>query len=88
MGGCMNQGTANLICNQIEMGSIPMTSTNNIKMSRTIRKEYTGSKRVSKSCRCNGGCSYCRSNRMYSTNKRKQRVKEEMKSLSKKYKKN
>ena len=26
--GCMNQGKANLVCNQIEMGSIPMTSTN------------------------------------------------------------
>lgn len=36
-------------------------------MSRTYKKEYTKSKRFTKSCRCNGGCPYCLDNRMKST---------------------
>lgn len=38
-------------------------------MSRTYKKSYTKSKRFDKTCRCNGGCSYCRDNRLYQTNK-------------------
>lgn len=34
-------------------------------MSRTFRREYTGSKRFDKSCRNNGACLYCRNNRLY-----------------------
>lgn len=34
-------------------------------MSRTIKKPYTKAKRVSKQCRNNGNCDYCRGNRTY-----------------------
>ena len=34
-------------------------------MSRTIKKALTKAKSVSKQCRNNGNCSYCRGNRTY-----------------------
>lgn len=34
------------------------------------RKPYTGAKAVDCTCRNNGSCDYCKSNRLYSTNKR------------------
>ena len=36
------------------------------------RKWYRGSKRFDCSCRNNGSCGYCRDNRKYGTNKRKE----------------
>lgn len=33
-------------------------------MSRTNKRDYTGSKRFDRSCRNHGGCDYCASNRM------------------------
>lgn len=39
-------------------------------MSRSNKKPYTKSKAFDKTCRCNGGCSYCLGNRMHSQNKR------------------
>jgi len=46
-------------------------------MSRTVKKSYTGAKRVSKQCRNNGTCSYCKGNRTYK-NKKKEYIIEEM----------
>ena len=34
-------------------------------MSRTRKHAYTGSKRFDASCRCHGGCDYCRNNRLH-----------------------
>ena len=42
-----------------------------IKHKKEKRKSYRGSKRCDKSCRNNGSCSYCRSNRTHKNNKRK-----------------
>lgn len=42
------------------------------------RNKYTGGKSVSSSCRNNGSCEYCRSNRMISTLKNKQKIKDSM----------
>ena len=39
-------------------------------MSRTIKKKLTGAKAVSHSCRNNGPCGWCLSNRMYKNLKR------------------
>jgi hypothetical protein len=36
-----------------------------IKSGKEHRKPYRGSERFDKSCRCNGGCPYCRSNRLH-----------------------
>jgi len=47
-------------------------------MSRTYKKPYTKSKAFDKTCRCNGGCPYCRDNRKYSTNKRKEKTNDEL----------
>lgn len=47
-------------------------------MSRTYKKPYTKSKAISRSCRCHGSCAYCRGNRKYSTNKRKEKSKDEL----------
>lgn len=33
-------------------------------MSRTNKRAYTGAKRFDTSCRCHGGCSWCRENRL------------------------
>lgn len=38
-------------------------------MSKTIKKSYTKSKRFDKSCRNHGKCDYCKSNRLYQSNK-------------------
>jgi hypothetical protein len=40
-------------------------SQKDCKMSRTVKKAYRKSKRFDKSCRSNGGCSYCEGNRLY-----------------------
>jgi hypothetical protein len=42
------------------------------------RNKLTGGKSVSSHCRNNGSCEYCRSNRMISTLKNKQKIKEEL----------
>ena len=42
------------------------------------RSKYTGGKSVSSSCRNNRSCEYCRSNRMISTLKNKQKIKDSM----------
>lgn len=34
-------------------------------MSRTRKRAYTGSKRFDSSCRCHGGCDWCRNNRLH-----------------------
>lgn len=39
-------------------------------MGKTIKREYTGSKAFDRSCRCNGGCSYCEGNRQHKNNKK------------------
>ena len=41
-----------------------------IKHKKEYRKEYRGAKAVSKSCRNNGDCEYCRDNRLYNGKKR------------------
>lgn len=42
-----------------------------IKHGKEHRKEHRGAARYVRSCRCNGGCDYCKSNRMHSINKAK-----------------
>jgi len=39
-------------------------------MSRTYKKKYTGAKAFDKTCRNNGSCPYCKSNRTYKNNKK------------------
>lgn len=41
-----------------------------IKYGKEKRKEYHGSKKHSRSCRNNGGCPYCESNREHKHKKR------------------
>lgn len=50
------------------------------------RKKFLGaknSKNFDFSCRCNGGCDYCRDNRQHSTNKRKRKADIDLKELKK-----
>lgn len=42
---------------------------------KSKRKPYRGGKAIDKSCRNNGGCLACLSNRMHSTNKRLYKMK-------------
>jgi hypothetical protein len=35
------------------------------------RKQYYGSGKFDRTCRCHGGCSYCKNNRLHNTKKRK-----------------
>lgn len=46
-------------------------------MSRSVKKEYTGSKRFDKTCRNHGSCPYCISNRVH---KNKKKMVDDMKS--------
>lgn len=39
-------------------------------MSRTKKKNYTGSKRFDKNCRNHGSCGYCKNNRLHNANKK------------------
>jgi hypothetical protein len=39
-------------------------------MSRSIKRPYRKSRRFDKTCRNHGSCSYCRNNRLYSSNKK------------------
>lgn len=39
-------------------------------MSKTKKKKFTGAKAVSRQCRNNGSCPYCRKNRLYKHLKR------------------
>lgn len=43
------------------------------------RKKYRGAKAVDPYCRNHGLCSYCKSNRLYSSNKALEAAKEKMK---------
>ena len=53
-----------------------------IKHGKEHRKPYRGSKAFDKSCRNHGGCPYCESNRMHSTNVRKMKgLEDENKSI-------
>lgn len=36
-----------------------------IRHGKEKRKEYYGSKRFDRSCRCHGSCSWCRGNRLF-----------------------
>jgi len=45
-------------------------------MSKSRKKPYTKSKAVDKSCRCNGSCPFCKSNRSYKNAKRLAKSKE------------
>lgn len=42
-----------------------------IKSGKEKRKPYYGAKAVDHTCRNHGSCDYCKSNRLYSTRKRK-----------------
>jgi hypothetical protein len=39
-------------------------------MGKTIRKEYTGSKKFDKTCRCHGTCPHCKGDRTYKNKKK------------------
>jgi hypothetical protein len=38
------------------------------------RKQYKGSKRFDRSCRCHGGCGYCLDNRMHNLRREKEKA--------------
>ena len=50
-----------------------------IEHGKERRKKYRGAKRVDPYCRNHGLCSYCRGNRLYSSNKALGAAKEKMK---------
>ncbi len=43
------------------------------------RKPWRGSKRFDKTCRNHGGCDWCKGNRLYSTKKKMESAKEQLK---------
>jgi hypothetical protein len=47
------------------------------------RKPFRGAKSFDTQCRCHGGCSYCRSNRLHSTIIRRKKADEEIKRVKK-----
>ena len=50
-----------------------------IESGKELRKKYRGSKRIDKTCRNHGGCDYCKGNRLYSTKKAIDAMKERLK---------
>ena len=50
-----------------------------IESGKERRKKWRGSKRIDKTCRNHGGCDYCRGNRLYSTKKALDLMKERFK---------
>ena len=55
-----------------------MTLNKAIEYGKEHRKKYTGSKAIDKSCRNNGGCEWCKGNRMYQSKKELDRCKNEV----------
>lgn len=51
-----------------------------ITMSRTFKKAYTKSKRIDKSCRNHGSCSYCEGNRLHK-HRKQPTVEQELKQI-------
>lgn len=51
-----------------------MSLDNSIKHGKEHRKPYAGAKAVHKPCRNHGWCDWCYGNRMYSTNKKIERM--------------
>ena len=49
-----------------------------IKYGKERRKPYRGAKAEDHTCRNHGSCAYCRENRMHSTKKRQQAMKEKV----------
>ena len=47
-----------------------------IEHGKEKRKPYYGSKRIDKTCRNHGSCPYCAKGREYSSNKRKEKLKD------------
>lgn len=46
-----------------------------IEYGKTHRKQYRDrARRIDRTCRCHGSCEFCQSNRMYRTNKEKDRT--------------
>ena len=45
------------------------------RTNKTIKKNYTKSKRFDKSCRNHGGCGWCEDNRLYQYNRAKEAAK-------------
>lgn len=56
-----------------------MSLDKSIEHKKEHRKAYRGSKHIDKTCRNHGGCDYCKGNRLYSSKKELERVKEQMK---------
>lgn len=50
-----------------------------IESGKEHRKKFRGSKRIDKTCRNHGGCDYCKANRLYSTRKAMDAMKEQLK---------
>ena len=47
-----------------------MSMDKSIAAGKEHRKPYSGSKSIDPSCRCHGGCDWCRDGRMHKYNKR------------------
>ena len=47
-------------------------------MSRTRKKEYTGSKKFDRTCRNHGSCGYCEGNRTYNARRKEAAAREQM----------
>lgn len=67
--------------NHLVEGSNPSRSPfiSLLNMSRSIKRPYRKSRRFDKTCRNHGACSYCRNNRLYSSNKKLIAIKDEEK---------
>ena len=52
-----------------------------IQSGKEHRKEYRGPQAVDKTCRCNGSCSWCQSNRLYKNKKRLQKMLDRQKEM-------
>lgn len=56
-----------------------MSLDKSIEKGKEHRKPYRGSKRIDHTCRNHGSCDYCKGNRLYSTKKALDSVKDKMK---------
>lgn len=47
-----------------------------VKHKKEKRKEYRGSKAIYATCRNHGSCDWCKNNRLYQSNKMKEKIKQ------------
>lgn len=60
-----------------------MSNDKAIEHGKEHRRPYRGAEAVDKTCRCNGSCSYCKSNRLHNSKRKEDMADDKLKEYQK-----